>query len=969
MSVDDGRDSFRLIAAEVRSNLSNITTEEDAKLQIILRFFVEVLGWRQAVIGAERKHDNGFSDFLISDDLVPALLCEAKRIGAVVVETAESGKVRYLKLDGPALSKAKDGIQQAVSYAAPNGILLTVLTDGMRWIIFKSFTPGSNYASHEAFVFPSLDAIEGDFALFYELLSKESFGKRLFATHFDRLHNSRSLLSQPLRAPIPEQEIRILHKTELAFDLDQVFVAFFGRLAGQQDDEMLVECFVESRESRFADLSLEKITANVLGNISPPDRDVDVELRALIENAVDVEGGQSVFIVGPTGSGKTTFLDRFFKKTLSPTLRERCLVVRVNCLDSTGRQDTALHWFTEALITNFEQLLYDGGSPNWDELQGLYFAEYERRRKGVDAKLYERDKQAFKENFGAYLDQKVEADREGYLRRILADVVHNRKTLPILLIDNTDEFSPDFKAEIFRFAQALRRSVSHCIVIFPVTDKSAWSFSKTDLYGIYKSKSFFLPTPPPREVFRRRVDFIRKKVPTAPRTGQRRDYFIGKGIRLSIDKITDFATILEDVFVDNDYTSGVIGDLSNFNVRKTLELAQRIITSATLRVEDIFKAVASGQYAPLPHAKFINSLLRGDYELYRQSDNHLIYPLFQASDKVRQSPVLVLRILALLDDSRKGARNVEDRHLRVQSIVDYFSAIGHSEIGIENALIPMLQAGLVEAYDPSVQDLLPSQRLAITSSGMRHMRLALHDEVFLEQMALTTAILDDSVAERIRSLYKADVRFADRMSSIRALFVEYLLEEDSANLSIPSAGDQYESQHFVTSRLKRLASANPPEDLALPSSETTADEPVAGVLCTVDWFDPEKGFGFVDVEGQSQQAFIRLDRLNKAGINRAFDGDRLMCDVARNFKGLYVQTVYDLGKSTADFEEADGVVIRIFRERKYGFVRIPKKARDAFFHFSVFLKGLPNGFAEGSPCRVEVSPDKTGEGYQVRRFL
>ena len=144
MSVDDGRDSFRLIAAEVRSNLSNITTEEDAKLQIILRFFVEVLGWRQAVIGAERKHDNGFSDFLISDDSVPALLCEAKRIGAVVVETAESGKVRYLKLDGPALSKAKDGIQQAVSYAAPNGILLTVLTDGMRWIIFKSFTPGSN---------------------------------------------------------------------------------------------------------------------------------------------------------------------------------------------------------------------------------------------------------------------------------------------------------------------------------------------------------------------------------------------------------------------------------------------------------------------------------------------------------------------------------------------------------------------------------------------------------------------------------------------------------------------------------------------------------------------------------------------------------------------------------------------------------------------------------------------------------
>jgi cold shock CspA family protein len=124
-----------------------------------------------------------------------------------------------------------------------------------------------------------------------------------------------------------------------------------------------------------------------------------------------------------------------------------------------------------------------------------------------------------------------------------------------------------------------------------------------------------------------------------------------------------------------------------------------------------------------------------------------------------------------------------------------------------------------------------------------------------------------------------------------------------------------------------------------------------------------------NVEGQTEQAFIHLDRLKKAGIDRVFDGDRALCDVARNPKGLYVLTVHHLGNSTAETEEADGVVSRIFRERKYGFVRIPKKARDAFFHFSVFPKGLPDGFAEGSVSRVEISPDKTGEGYQVRRFL
>lgn len=967
MPVDSGHDFFKRILVEISGNLPNIISEEDAKIQIILRVFIDVLGWRHADIGAERKHDNGFSDFLISEGSHPALICEAKRIGAVIVETADKERVRHLKLNGPALSKAKYGISQAASYGAPKGIVLTVLSDGISWIIFKSFTQDSDYASHEAFVFPTLASIDADFSLFYELLSRESFGKRLFNVHFDMLHNSRLVISQPLEAAIPEQEIRLLRKTELAFDLDQVFATFFGRLGGKQEDDMLVECFVESRESRFADLSLEKITANVLGNMSLPDLDVAAELRTLLEKAIDVDGGQSIFIVGPTGSGKTTFLDRFFKKTLSDKLREQCIVIRVNCLDSTGRQDTSLQWFTETLIRLLEQTLYDGGCPNWDELQGLYFSEYERRRKGVDSQLYLRDKQAFKEKFAVFLDEKVEADREGYLNRILSDVVRNRKKLPIMLVDNTDEFSPEFKADIFQFAQSLRRAVNHCILIFPVTDKSAWSFSKTDLYGIYKSKSFFLPTPPPREVFRRRVDFIRQRIPGAAHETQKRDYFIGKGIRLSIDKIVSFATILEDLFVENDYMSAVIGDVSNFNVRRTLELAQRIMTSAALRVEDIFKAVATGQRTPIPHAKFMNALLRGDYEFYRQSDLHLIYPMFQASDKIRQSPLIVIRILALLYDAKNCSRSVEDKHLKVQSIVDYFSAIGHSEVGIEVALIPMLQVGLVEAYDPSVPDISSSQRLAITPSGIRHINLALYEHVFLEQMAMTTAISDRSISERIRSAYKEDASFFEKMSNIKPLFVEYLLSEDRANLTIPPEGRQYDSQRRVTDLIKRLEPSKLVEAPGIVAKLTTEEQELT-VICTVDYFDPEKRYGFVDVEGQSAQAYIHLSILKDAGIDRVFDGDKLLCNVARSPKGLYVQKVSEFLNRT-DFEETDGIVIRIFRDRRYGFLRVPTKAADAFFRFAVFPEGLPEGFSEGSTCRVQISPDKTGEGYQVRRFV
>ena len=87
------------------------------------------------------------------------------------------------------------------------------------------------------------------------------------------------------------------------------------------------------------------------------------------------------------------------------------------------------------------------------------------------------------------MDEKVEQDREGYLRRLLIDIVENRKRLPIFVIDNTDEFSAPYKELLFQYFQALRRHVTHCLLLFPVTVRSAWAFSKTEIFNIYASKS------------------------------------------------------------------------------------------------------------------------------------------------------------------------------------------------------------------------------------------------------------------------------------------------------------------------------------------------------------------------------------------------------------------------------------------------------------------------------------------------
>lgn len=277
LDLDTACEKAKSIAADANTNLSNIVTEEDAKIQIINRIVTECLGWKLADIRTESKHDNGFSDYILSDGNQPALLIEAKRVGKIEVQAQEKSKLRHLNISGPAL-KAKAtilGIDQAASYAMPNGLPMAVLTDGIAWIVFKPFVPGENFRLKEAFVFPSLEAVVNSFTHFFDLLAKPQYRKRIYASMFDELHNQRLLLQQSLISPIAESEIKIERKSDISFNLNRLFDVFFSKLTREQDEEMIVECFVETRESRIADFALEKITASVLGNLAPANRDVD----------------------------------------------------------------------------------------------------------------------------------------------------------------------------------------------------------------------------------------------------------------------------------------------------------------------------------------------------------------------------------------------------------------------------------------------------------------------------------------------------------------------------------------------------------------------------------------------------------------------------------------------------------------------------------------------------------------------
>lgn len=51
---------------------------------------------------------------------------------------------------------------------------------------------------------------------------------------------------------------------------------------------------------------------------------------------------------------------------------------------------------------------------------------------------------------------------------------------------------------------------------------------------------------------------------------------------------------------------------------------------------------------------------------------------------------------------------------------------------------------------------------------------------------------------------------------------------------------------------------------------------------TVKWFNPEKGFGFIQPEEKGNDVFVHMSALEQAGINGLKDGQRVSFDLVEN---------------------------------------------------------------------------------------
>lgn len=799
-TIDASFKAFEEILRQLPTYEATIFSEQDTRVKIIDRILSDVLFVPFEDFQTEARAGRGYLDYRVTvKRSLPRLIIEAKRDGLDFgIDRSKNG--RHYLLNGPVFKDdiLKDGIEQAIYYCAFKSVELACVTNGTSWIVFRAnrFGDGKDVTEGAAIVFDSLEGIRNEFKLFYDLLSYEALIEMRYRAIFQEIEGLTIRTKSQVYQLVFEGNIRMLERSEHSYDFDRIMNVFFSKLIGDDDPNLLLECFVHSKESEYAEKELLRVSEELAKRIRKLDTNDGELLVELIDRVKQSSRHEFVIIVGGKGAGKSTFVERFFKRVLPPNIKDDCIVIKVNLAESEGKEDTIVDWLNTNLLEETERILFEG-APTYDQLQGIFFHEYERLSKGPWKYLYDANKAQFKHDFGKHIEERREKKPAEHIKRLIGDITKSRKKVPCIIFDNTDHFSITFQEKVFQYARSIYEK-EICLVIVPITEKTSWALSKQGAFQSFENESLYLPTPSPKKIIERRIFYIDTKVKAVLR--EKGDYFTSKGIRLKISDLAAFVASLQKILLNDLRVATWLGNLSNFDVRRCLELTRDLISSPYIPIDDLLKSFLANSQAEIRPGRVKFAIIKGFYTHYPINQHKFVQNLFYYAGNLDTSPIMSSRILQFLVDARNQKKK-DDAFVSIEQTMDYFNGLGvPRQITLEHVDL-LLNQGLIYNYDPTILEISEVKKIELSPSGKQHYYWSLYDNEYISCMLEVTAVTNESTFFTMKHCMTTSDNWRKQLVE----FITYLLSEDQLYCLVPTH-DAYKGQDVVTKIFrKRLA--------------------------------------------------------------------------------------------------------------------------------------------------------------------
>lgn len=743
MHPDEAYKNLSNIVSKYKDNLP-LMNEAETRAKIIDRVLRECLDWDEDSIRREDRIEDGYTDYQLLIGGVCIIVIEAKRVDDYF-EIPKAKNRRTYKLSGAieSVTNLMEAINRVRNYCTDIGAKYAAVFNGYQLVIFPAISIGKSWREGYCTVFHSFDDLKGNFNHLWNTLAYENVKQGSLIQLIDKGKGLISFRKVLKEIHNPEQ---LWARNYLYTYIQPIADFVFSELLDERRAEVLKECYVFERSNRLLGDELKGYFIDKLPYFAEKYSIKDIFERegrarvfekAFLEKQKIATQGSTIVLVGGIGSGKSTFLHRFFKVVLADY--ENLLWFYIDFRDVSLSEE------------DLEKFIITKISEQW----------------------YEKYAKRLTENLEALGFLTVQEDGKTFLSKLF-NLLHTLKFGITLIIDNVDQHDLAFQEKIFIISSHLTTTFK-TVTIIALREETFIASTRVGVFDAYNIPKFHIASPDFLSLIRTRLNFtinlLKEGVFRYPRdvVSDLIKYF--GIIRGSLDRQNEQSRKLVN-FIDS---------ISVGNMRDALTMFTYFTISGNTNVKEMFhKNEVSGWYQIAYH-QFIKSVMLGEHRYYSQERSHLIN-IFDFDTSISDSHFNNLRIIKYLLNNNNKRSPIGRGYVSIEELISKAELTGIRRDVIYDSLLRLASWRLIEFDNQSKKDVLNASYAKITNAGEYYLSNLKNEFVYLDGVLVDTPLSDDSLFRYIK-------RFINSTDITRRLertqrFVDYLETAESNEFKV-----------------------------------------------------------------------------------------------------------------------------------------------------------------------------------------
>ncbi len=436
-----------------------------------------------------------------------------------------------------------------------------------------------------------------------------------------------------------------------------------------------------------------------------------------------------IVLLGGIGSGKSTFLHRFFKVVVA---------------------DHQNHlWF----YIDFRNAPLDDS-----EIETF-----------VINKMFDIWENKYKDNFSQILSSisfyADYSDKKTFLQKFIALQSYLRFSTT-LVIDNVDQHELHFQEKIFLTAHHLK-DVFNTLAIIALREETFVSSTRTGVFDAFYIQKFHISSPNFLRMVLKRLQFTIKLVKS-------------ENSEIPKENIIQYLEIIESSLRRKNKQSQklveFIDRISVGNMREALRMFNNFIISGNTNIKDIFsKHAQSGEYQ-ISYHQFIKSIILGEYRYYSQERSHLMN-VFDFDPSITDSCFNLLKILNYLQYRSNKRSSIGRGYVLIDELINIFEGVSTKRNVVIDSLLRLSNFNLVEYDNQSRTDIKKASYVKITAAGNYYLNSLIFEFTYIDVVSFDTPISDEKVVKEMKKMLNAHT--IETRIERAGYFISYLVEMET----------------------------------------------------------------------------------------------------------------------------------------------------------------------------------------------